>query len=214
MTPRPILVLVRHGETVWTERGLLHGRLDSPLSQAGRAHAERTAERLRGEPFDAFYTSPQGRALETSRILSRTVGLAAQPVPELREADFGILEGWPRRVIHPNGLPGYVLRPFVFLSIVLSGESPRRVSRRISRAIDLVLEQHPTGRLLIVTHWGVLSHLMAHLVDQDPAAWKHYGPWDACGVSELAGVDGPPESPTWRVVRLNDTSHLSQERPS
>src|SRR4030043_435873 len=71
MTSGLSLVLVRHGETEWMERGRLHGRLDSPLSPTGRRHAEQAAQRLHRERFDALYTSPLGRAMETAAILRR-----------------------------------------------------------------------------------------------------------------------------------------------
>jgi broad specificity phosphatase PhoE len=61
--------------------------------------------------------------------------------------------------------------------------------------------------VLVVTHWGTISMLMAQLVDRDPGAWKGRGPWAACGISELHTANG-----AWRVVRLNDHAHLHEAR--
>ncbi len=109
------LVLVRHGETEWTERGLLHGRLDAPLSATGRRHAALTAARLRAEtqtdPLDVIYTSPLGRAMETATHFAGAVGLTPVPLEGVRERAYGWMEGKPMWLADPDGktVPG--LRP-------------------------------------------------------------------------------------------------------
>lgn len=197
------LVLVRHGETEWTERGLLHGRLDSPLSAIGRRHAGQTALRLRGERFDGFYTSPQGRAMQTAEILAQAVEMAPIPLEGLREMDFGWPEGKSLRFFDPAGDGLRWFRPLVHVALALTAERASRFRGRVAAALDLILERHPHGRVLVVTHWGVLSMMMAVLKEADPTSWRRYGPWVACGISELHGEDG-----TWQVARLNDRAHL------
>ncbi len=199
-------VVVRHGETEWIERGLLHGRLDSPLSATGRRHAQQTADRLRGESFDALYTSPLGRAVETAEILGSALGLHPERLEELREVDFGVLEGRPRRLLDSEGMAGRLVRPLARAAFVLTGEPWPHVARRVRTAVDLLVQRHPTGRLLLVTHWSVLSQLAALLLDGDPRGWRRYGPWQACGVTEF--VRNRDAEAAWRAVRLNDTSHL------
>src|SRR5688572_20683179 len=44
-----ILLLVRHGETVWNPEGRLQGHRDVPLSEKGREQARRLAHRLSAE---------------------------------------------------------------------------------------------------------------------------------------------------------------------
>lgn len=209
MTAGPRLVLVRHAETVWVERGLLHGRLESPLSSAGRRQAERTAQRLRGERFDALYTSPKGRAVETAAVLGRAVGLEPVLLDELREIDFGWLEGRPIRLLNSGAL-----RPAAALLMLLSAERPARARRRVREALHTILSQHPQGRILAVTHWGTLSHIAALLIEGDPRSWRR-GPWAACGISELRRLD-PGDAADgrlgrWEAIRLNDDAHLRDE---
>jgi probable phosphoglycerate mutase len=203
------LVLVRHGETEWTERGLLHGRLDSPLSAAGRRHAELTAQRLRSERFDALFSSPKGRALQTAAIIGAALGLTPTPLDELREADFGWLEGRPLAQIDPDGPGNPLRRPVVWLARRLSAEPLPRVARRVAAAADHITRRYPQGRVLAVTHWGILSMLLAQLVDRDPGRWQGRGPWAACGISELRAVNG-----AWEVVRLNDRTHIRDDDSS
>ena len=201
------LVLVRHGETEWTDRGLLHGRLDSPLSLTGRRHAELTARQLHGERFDALYTSPRGRALQTASILGAAVGRTPQPLDGLQEADYGWMEGRPIRLFEPDGTVPRLLRLVVRLSIGLTGERHGKFSRRVGAAVEQLIERHPRARLLVVTHWGVLSITVALLVDRDTKVWRRYGPWAACGIAELRAAED-----SWRVVRMNERSHLHDKK--
>lgn len=200
------LVLVRHAETEWIERGLIHGRLDSPLSATGRRNAERTAQRLRGETFDALYSSPSGRAMQTAGILGEAVGLKPVPVEGLGEMDFGWFEGRALSLLDTdvNDLLVKARNYLARIVMGLTGESRGKFSTRIRSALEAISKSHPGGRVLIVTHWGVLSTLTSILMENDHRRWRQYGPWGACSVSELHGVDG-----AWQAVRLNDMEHLN-----
>jgi probable phosphoglycerate mutase len=65
------LYLVRHGEQVDAEFGLP----DGPLSDRGRAQALHVADRLAGVSFDAAYTSPLQRAIETAGVITDRLGM-------------------------------------------------------------------------------------------------------------------------------------------
>jgi broad specificity phosphatase PhoE len=51
----------------------MHGRLDAPLSERGIQEAQQTANELRGRTFDVFYSSPTGRAMQTTQIIGAAV---------------------------------------------------------------------------------------------------------------------------------------------
>ena len=79
MVEFPELLILRHGETEWNREGRMQGNLDSPLTDTGRAHAERQRDIL--SRFDlegyALYCSPLGRTRETAKISLPEVALSA-----------------------------------------------------------------------------------------------------------------------------------------
>jgi broad specificity phosphatase PhoE len=206
MNNRIELVLVRHGETEWTEKGLLHGgRLDSPLNPKGRRQATLAARRLAGEDFVALFSSPQGRAMQTAEILGEALGLTPEPHDGLREYIFGWVEGKPKPPFEPDGTGPLLMKPLIALSILLTGERLGQFNQRVLSAIHHIVGQHPSDRILVVTHWGVLSQLMAALLDADPKRWRKYGGWAPCGITELHGQEDK-----WQLIRMNDAEHIQE----
>src|SRR4051812_33602751 len=97
---KPEIWLVRHGPTEWSEAGRHTGRTDVPLTDAGRAAAVALAPRLAGHDFALVLASPAARALETARL----AGFGdCTVVPELREWDYGDLEGLTTAAIRDRG---------------------------------------------------------------------------------------------------------------
>lgn len=88
------LVLIRHAEADESMRGRSYGRLDIPLSSAGRAQALAIAETLGDVRLDAIFASPLQRAIDTAAPLAEARGLEVAIHDGLRELDFGALEGW------------------------------------------------------------------------------------------------------------------------
>lgn len=87
------LILIRHCEPEEGARGRIYGTLDVGLSAHGRLQAEELVDRLDGVDVDAIWTSPRRRARETSAPLAAARGLRPSADDDLRELDFGELEG-------------------------------------------------------------------------------------------------------------------------
>jgi len=68
------LILIRHGETAWNAEHRIQGHLDSPLNDEGLAQALLLGERLGQEPFEHFYSSDLGRALQTAQPIADRSG--------------------------------------------------------------------------------------------------------------------------------------------
>ena len=87
----PEVVLVRHGETLWSRDRKHTGRTDIQLTEEGRRQSERVGETLRGRRFALVLTSPLQRAAETCRLAG--LGDVAAFQDELMEWDYGAYEG-------------------------------------------------------------------------------------------------------------------------
>ncbi len=92
-----VLVLVRHGESVWNKEGRFTGWTDVGLTGSGEAEARAAGRALRerGFAFDLAFTSLLRRAVETLRIILEELG---QEVPvrrdwRLNERHYGALQG-------------------------------------------------------------------------------------------------------------------------
>jgi len=84
------LYIVRHGQTEWNVASRMQGRLDSPLTEAGRAQADvhgRTLARLGG--VDSLITSPLGRTRATADLLLAHLDVTVHQEPALMERDCG-----------------------------------------------------------------------------------------------------------------------------
>jgi alpha-ribazole phosphatase/probable phosphoglycerate mutase len=149
------LVLVRHAEPEESARGLCYGTLDVGLSGEGRANAERLPAMLGGLRYDAVYASPRRRTLETAAPLARSRGLVPIVDDELREIDFGELEG--RRYDEIAQTDPELYRQWMEAPTTVAfpgGESFALLRVRALRALDRIRAAHECA--VVVSHGGVV----------------------------------------------------------
>jgi 2,3-bisphosphoglycerate-dependent phosphoglycerate mutase len=92
------LVLLRHGESEWNRAGRFTGWADVALTPAGEAEAAGAGRALQrdGYTFDCCFTSALQRAIRSSEIVLRTMGLGHVAVERswrLNERHYGALQG-------------------------------------------------------------------------------------------------------------------------
>jgi probable phosphoglycerate mutase len=87
----PNLMLIRHGDTDWTDSRQHTGRTDLPLNAKGEQNAHHLRDRLKGESFARIFTSPLIRASRTCEIAG--FSSRAEINPDLMEWDYGDYEG-------------------------------------------------------------------------------------------------------------------------
>jgi probable phosphoglycerate mutase len=203
------LTLVRHGTTEWIEQGRLHGVSDAPLSLRGQQEAKLAAQALASQHFDAFYTSPLGRARETAAIIGQAIGLEPIPLDGLREMNFGWLEGGHLfNFAKDTPLKRALRSAWITFVVRLSGEPRARFGERVAGAAREIARRHPDQRVLVVIHMAVRSNMLARLVDGDPNAWVRYDGWPAGAFTEIElAPDGKAS-----IVRLNISDHLTTLR--
>lgn len=86
-------IFVRHGKTHFNEINLTQGWCDSPLSKLGVKQVENMSLQLKDYSINKAYTSPLGRAVQTSEIILQGHNIVPISDKRLKEVNFGILEG-------------------------------------------------------------------------------------------------------------------------
>ncbi|HET8794775.1 MAG TPA: histidine phosphatase family protein [Arthrobacter sp.] len=151
------LALVRHGQTAWNEAGRLQGSTDIPLDATGREQAAAGGAELAGRPWDVIVSSPLGRAVETAQIIGGRIGLEpAKSIPELRERDYGPLEG---QLLEGLSEPEY--------NRLYAGAEPEdEVAERGLKALCGLFEEYPEQRIIVVAHGTLIRLTMSALLGQ------------------------------------------------
>ena len=83
------MMFVRHGESEGNKVHAFLGHSDAPLSDKGHEQAERTAEYLKNEKIDVFYSSDLKRAYQTGCHIAEKHGMTPIPDENLREIFAG-----------------------------------------------------------------------------------------------------------------------------
>lgn len=90
------LVLVRHGQSQWNEKGLWQGWKDIDLTEKGIEQAKETGRQLKDIHFDYAYSSPLIRASKTLDEILKVLDQSDLPVVKdhaLTEKHYGIYAG-------------------------------------------------------------------------------------------------------------------------
>ncbi len=89
------IYVVRHGQTDFNLNGLMQGITDNPLNSTGIRQAVELSKKLQDIRFEAIYSSPLKRALQTAQII-RARNAYNPPIivdDRLKEIDMGKWEG-------------------------------------------------------------------------------------------------------------------------
>jgi broad specificity phosphatase PhoE len=154
------IFLARHGESDWNVEKRFQGHRDRPLTERGREQAHALADLVGAEKIDAVYTSPLSRARETAEIVAARAGLEAVALPELREVDTGSWSGLSRADVETRFPEGFA-RWRSGGSGWEDGESYDEMAERVIGALRKIAEDHPDGRVLVISHGGPIRAIHA-----------------------------------------------------
>jgi alpha-ribazole phosphatase len=197
------LLLVRHGETELNSAQRYWGSTDVALGAAGLRQAELLCSRLAAENINFVYSSSLKRAMTTASIISNSHGLAIDACRELREIDFGRIEGLDFNQVRTQ-FPD-IAQMWIQRSPDLAypeGESLAQLDRRVEQFICRLNRHAASDTILIVAHSGVLRTLICQLM-----ALPLLHRWSLrLDLASLSIVDTYPEGAILSL--LNDTGHL------
>lgn len=155
------VILARHGQTEWNRHKMLMGRIDQPLTEEGFSQAEALAEQLKDFGITTIVSSPMLRAKQTAETVGNRLGIVPIKVhQELRERNYGQDEG---RMISELKAEARARGTLYFLETPPAGEANSDFEERVTRAFDGIIEQHSGEKILIVSHSGVIKHIIRRL---------------------------------------------------
>jgi len=197
------LLLVRHGETKLNNAKRFQGHTDAELSAAGIRQAERLRNRLVNEKIGVVYSSDLRRALLTTEIISSGHKTNIVACPELREINYGKLEGLTFEEI--SRLYPKIAELIANFSLQLKfpgGESVEELSHRVIKFMDRLKKHAAEETILIVAHSAPLRLLMCHLLGIELHYWRQL----RLDLASLSILDTYPQVAILSL--LNDVSHL------
>ncbi|WP_156869581.1 histidine phosphatase family protein [Sporichthya polymorpha] len=198
VAPQGELVLVRHG---LPERGLTGpDRSDPGLSERGRAEARAVADFLAAEHFDAIYSSPLKRAMETAAPFAADRGIEVVPLDGLAEFDKHSDEYLFFEDLQKAGDPRYKACLRGDLS-AWNTDYPA-FKAEVMEAITEITTKHAGQRVLAFSHGGALNTILGAVLGLD-RMWFFYP--KHTGICRVA-VDHHRNR--MRIITLNEFSHL------
>lgn len=160
--------LVRHGQTEWNREGRWQGQADIPLDRTGLEQAARLSERVRGQRFDAVYSSDLRRAYNTAAALAKVNGNEIIVEADLREICIGEWEGLRIDEIcqrFPDEWQAYHYD--ANWRSPPGGETLLDLARRLSRLVNSIFRKHQDGQVALVAHKVAIACLLCLVNERD-----------------------------------------------
>ena len=162
---------MRHGQADNNVNRILVGRhLESHLTTEGRLQVKDTAQLLKNMSISKIYSSPVTRAIETTQIVGKELGLDYEIDDRLYEIDLGKLAGTNYdEVLNKYGN--------LFLSFYMGDDSVLTdhgvesfisVKSRIKDLLDQVMAKYSNHNVLLVTHLDPIKAAISYILDLKP----------------------------------------------
>ena len=161
------LYLMRHGECEGGQ--ILRGQTDVALSALGKTRMKQAIEQLDLDPefdretgFEQVICSPLRRCSEFALSIYLEKGIPLKMEDGLKEIDFGDWDGETLETLYENSadvIEMYWKNPWAFTPP--NGETMQAFESRVNKSWDSIVSQYAGQTLLLVTHGGVIRHLMS-----------------------------------------------------
>ncbi|RAU92891.1 bifunctional RNase H/acid phosphatase [Mycolicibacter senuensis] len=198
------LLLLRHGQTELSVQRRYSGCGNPELTDTGRRQADAAARFLaqRGG-ISAVISSPLQRCHDTAAAAAKLLRLDVAVDEDLIETDFGAWEGLTFAEaaardpeLHRRWLTDTATEP-------PGGESFDAVQRRVRRARDRIIAEHPGTTVLVVSHVTPIKTVLRLALDAGPAIlYRLHLDLASLSIAEFF-ADGPAS-----VRLVNQTAYL------
>ena len=203
---RTTIYLIRHGECAGNREGLFRGRYDFLLNEVGIEQARSLAGELKGVHFDAVYSSPLSRALETAKAICE--GREIEPIVEqgFNNIHLGAWEGKPKKEIAEKFPKEFRLWRTEPEKLRMAGaETLEKVQARAVKALARITEERMGEGFAVLTHRAVIKPLIAGILGiPAPYFWKLNPETASYSIIEHTMERG------YALTLFNQTRHLKE----
>ncbi len=202
--PYITIYLIRHGR-----QSSRLCNVDVDLSLQGLRQAALVGERLAGNGIQTVYSSALIRAEQTARTANQYWNAEYVTEPELREIDFGQMEGLSDQEISLRfGAWRQEQQKMEKDLPYPGGECAGDVIRRVMPVLERI-GNHAKGTVAVITHGGVIRSAAACVLGMEPAKYRLLGKdLENCSITELRF---DRRSKRFTLERFNDYAHLEKE---
>jgi broad specificity phosphatase PhoE len=166
------LYVARHGQSEWNNQSRVTGQLNPGLSLKGLQQSEALAQCLQDEDLAAIYTSVLQRSINTAQPTANAKHLPITSLSALNEMNLGVLQGRFRDERDPEAQTMWAqVHADMWGYQVPGAESYQDLMRRVSQALQDILEQQRGRRILIVGHRNTNRVLMGRLLEWPQERW-------------------------------------------
>jgi len=192
------VVLIRHGHSTANLKGILAGRNNRVgLTPRGKSEAKAIATHFSETHFDAIYSSPLKRCIDTAEPLLQGSKRKLKLLEDLVEMEYGSWSGKPLRQLSKEPLwksiqtrPSTVRFP--------GGESFLEMSQRANQAVLDAAVGHQ--RIAIFSHGDVIKAIVAFHLGMPLDSFQRIG-IDPASISTI-------RLPSSHLTLMNSTAHL------
>ena len=200
------IYFVRHGETVWNTLKIFQGRSNSPPTELVVEQAKKLSQHLKDIDFKKVYSSPQDRALQTTKLLLGDKNMEITTIDEFQEINMGKVEGIPREEFEKN----YPIEYHNFWNNAMdynpsayNGESYEEILDRVKLGLEKLIKENNNGNILVISH-GVTLKAIFNIINEK-------------GIDEFSKQPVPENTSTtiveydsngFKIIKFSDTEHL------
>jgi len=197
------LILIRHGETGYSERRRFCGSSDPPLSPRGIEQAHKIRERFNGVGINAVFSSDLLRARRTADIAFSGHDAGVTVSRALRELSFGVYEGLTHEELlslHGESYMRWIEDPTS--STPPEGETLASLDKRARCFIDGELRDYEEKVVVLVSHGGPIRAIVGRALGIRGKAILSF----SISLGSITIVDRFRD--VFAVRTLNNTGHL------
>lgn len=201
------IYLVRHAQSVGNIERRLTGRQNYQLTEEGKDQVKKLTRQLENIKFDAAYSSPSIRAIDTIKKLAEKNNIEIQILPELSEMYFGIYDGYKWEDVDKID-PSISMKHEKTNEImgIPNQETSEQVANRMYEIIEKISSENKDNSNILISSHGVAIETFLRKVSKVPFTdqIQEYSQRNTC----INIVEYVPNINSFNLKILNSIKHL------